>query len=83
MNIKTLLGGAGLAALALVLPACGGSDAPKPVAQAPTQISNETAVGILAMAKVASDASDPLIVGIEAIAPADLNDETSDPIPVG
>ncbi len=83
MSYKAILAVAGLAGLAALLPACGGSDAAKPTALAPTQIKMETSVGILAMAKDASETSDPLIVGTDAIAPADLDDETSDPIPVG
>jgi len=82
MNTTTKLVTAALLASALLLPACGGSDASRSTAMAPTQIRVATPAGLLAMARVASETSDPLAVGTDAIAVADLNDDTSDPIAV-
>lgn len=83
MNGKIRFGLAGMLAASALLPACGGSDAPHTTSMAPTQIQVATPSGLLAMARVTSETSDPLRVGVDAIAPTDLDDETSDPIPVG
>ena len=84
-----LRGSAGLLLVGMLLSGCGGGSSAGPVAQtpmpmpapAPTAIAGQTPAGVLTLAKAPTETDDPLAVGTDAIATADLNDEMSDPLP--
>lgn len=83
MSTKTRWMIAGLAACTMTLAACGGGSHDVAVMPPPTQIKGETVAGVLAMASAPSETSDALDVGNDALASNVLDDETSDPVPVG
>jgi hypothetical protein len=81
---KTLIGAAALCAGALLQSGCGDSASnssgsmSQPQGRQPLDTQQ-----LLAMAQVTSETADPQAVGAGALMVADLNDETSDPLPVG
>ena len=89
MRNLTLRGTAGLLLVGTLLSACGSGSSAGPVAQtpmpapapAPTAIVGQTSAGVLTLAETPTETEDALVVGTDAIATADLNDETSDPLP--
>ena len=84
MRNLTLRGTAGLLLVGTLLSACGSGSSAGPVAQTPmpaTAIVGQTSAGVLTLAETPTETEDALVVGTDAIATADLNDETSDPLP--
>jgi hypothetical protein len=87
MRNITLPGCTATLSLGLLLSACGGASSPDPVAQmpmpgpAPAAIAGATPAALLTLAGTPTETGDALAVGTDAVAAADLNDETSDPLP--
>jgi hypothetical protein len=82
MNLKLLIGALSGLAASLVLSGCGGSGSSQTAAMSPPPQQVLDTQAVLAIARVPSEASDPLPVGDGALMLADANDETSDPVPV-
>jgi len=85
MFTKTLISAAALCAGALLQSGCGEGSA-NPVGSMLQQQGQQETLDtqqLLAMAQVTSETTDPKSVGAGALTVADLNDQTSDPLPVG
>jgi hypothetical protein len=85
MLTKTLIGAAALCTGALLQSGCAGESA-NPSGSMPQHQGQPQALDtaqLLAMAQAPSETADPETVGAGALTVADLNDETSDPLPVG
>jgi len=86
ISSKIVLTVAGVLAAGLLLPACnGGSESSftPTVGVSPGPTQGLAPSDVLKLAKVSSETSDPFLVSGMTMAPADVGDESSDPMPVG
>lgn len=82
MNIKLLSSTLAVLTGSLLLASCGGGNGPNPYAGLPTPMPPLDTAHVLAIARSASENTDPLPVDGGALMVADANDDTSDPVPV-